>query len=98
MTAAGFGDMLGKITSLADWEISRSLAGEPYSEAGAKLVKDALWQCIDHRADIAMGTEAGIQILMEALIVSGLVMLALDHSRPPQEESITSRIGLRWKC
>ncbi len=82
MTAAGFGDMLGKITSLADWEISRRLAGEPYSEAGAKLVKDALWQCIDHRADIAMGTEAGIQILMEALIVSGLVMLALDHSRP----------------
>ena len=57
MTAAGFGDMLGKITSLADWEISRRLAGEPYSEAGAKLVKDALWQCIDHRADIAMGTE-----------------------------------------
>lgn len=82
MTAAGFGDMLGKITSLADWDISRRLAGEPYSAAGAALVKDALWQCIDNRNDIALGTEAGIRILMEALIVSGLVMLALDHSRP----------------
>ncbi|MBY8913220.1 sn-glycerol-1-phosphate dehydrogenase [Bacillus sp. YC2] len=82
MTAAGFGDMLGKITSLADWDISRRLAGEPYSAPGAALVKDALLQCIDNRNDIAMRTEAGIRILMEALIVSGLVMLALDHSRP----------------
>ncbi|MBT2574161.1 sn-glycerol-1-phosphate dehydrogenase [Bacillus sp. ISL-51] len=82
MTAAGFGDMLGKITSLADWDISRRLSGEPYSAAGAALVKDALLQCIDNRNDIAMRTEAGIRILMEALIVSGLIMLALDHSRP----------------
>ncbi|MBU8611851.1 MULTISPECIES: sn-glycerol-1-phosphate dehydrogenase [Bacillus] len=82
MVAAGFGDMLGKITSLADWEISRHLAGEPYSPAGAKIVQEALAACIEHTEDIAMKTETGIRVLMESLLVSGLVMLALDHSRP----------------
>ncbi|KUP41560.1 sn-glycerol-1-phosphate dehydrogenase [Bacillus halotolerans] len=82
MVAAGFGDMLGKMTSLADWNISHQLAGEPYSPTGAKLVQEALDACIEHAEDIAMKTETGIRVLMESLIVSGLVMLALDHSRP----------------
>ncbi|MGF7532318.1 sn-glycerol-1-phosphate dehydrogenase [Bacillus mexicanus] len=82
MVAAGFGDMLGKITSLADWEISRHLAGEPYSPTGAKIVQEALDACIEHIEDIAKKTETGIRVLMESLIVSGLVMLALNHSRP----------------
>ncbi|MCY8463913.1 sn-glycerol-1-phosphate dehydrogenase [Bacillus atrophaeus] len=82
MVAAGFGDMLGKITSLADWKISHQLADEPYSHTGARLVEESLNNCIANTKEIASKTESGIRILMEALIVSGLVMLALDHSRP----------------
>ncbi|MDN5386415.1 MULTISPECIES: sn-glycerol-1-phosphate dehydrogenase [Bacillus] len=82
MIAAGFGDMLGKETSLADWEISRLFAGEPYCPAASRLTREALDQCLDRKDDIAAKTCDGIKKLMESLILSGLVMLVLDHSRP----------------
>ncbi|WP_326924426.1 sn-glycerol-1-phosphate dehydrogenase [Bacillus haynesii] len=82
MVAAGFGDMLGKVTSLADWEISRLLAGEPYCPAASRLTREALDQCLVRIDDIAAKTRDGIKKLMESLILSGLVMLVLDHSRP----------------
>ncbi len=37
MTAAGFGDMLGKITSLADWEISAGLRVSRTQKPGRSL-------------------------------------------------------------
>ncbi|ATH92722.1 glycerol-1-phosphate dehydrogenase [Bacillus glycinifermentans] len=82
MIAAGFGDMLGKITSLADWEISRSLADEPYCPTASAITRKALDQCLSRIDDIAAKSREGIEKLMESLIVSGLVMLMLDHSRP----------------
>ena len=81
MIAAGFGDMLGKITSLADWEISR-LRDEPYCPTAAGITRKALDQCLSRIDDIAAKTCEGITSLMESLILSGLVMLMLDHSRP----------------
>lgn len=47
-----------------------------------RLFRRRFAACIEHTEDIAMKTETGIRVLMESLLVSGLVMLALDHSRP----------------
>lgn len=82
LAAAGFGDMLGKITSLADWRVSRWMADEPYCPTGAALTKEALENCLSHLEDIAARSEKGLTVLLESLIISGLVMLVLDHSRP----------------
>ncbi|RXZ01649.1 sn-glycerol-1-phosphate dehydrogenase [Fictibacillus sp. S7] len=82
LAAAGFGDMLGKITSLADWKISRWMANEPYCPTGADLAKEALENCLSHLEEIAARSEKGLTVLLESLIISGLVMLVLDHSRP----------------
>ncbi|MFP7494534.1 sn-glycerol-1-phosphate dehydrogenase [Terribacillus saccharophilus] len=82
LTAAGFGDILGKFTSLLDWEISAMVGGEPYNTLAAKMTRRSLDSCIDHIEDIAQGDQAGIKILMQALIESGLVMQVLDFSRP----------------
>lgn len=82
LAAAGFGDMLGKITSLADWKISRWMANEPYCPTGADLTKEALENCLSHLEEIAARSEKGLTVLLESLIISGLVMLVLDHSRP----------------
>ncbi|QHZ47994.1 sn-glycerol-1-phosphate dehydrogenase [Bacillus sp. NSP9.1] len=82
MIAAGFGDMLGKVTSLADWDISRLLADEPHCPAACAATKEALEQCLSSIDEIAAKTRAGIEKLMESLVISGLVMLVLDHSRP----------------
>ncbi|MCX6047068.1 MAG: sn-glycerol-1-phosphate dehydrogenase, partial [Chloroflexi bacterium] len=82
MIAAGFGDMLGKITSIADWRLGRLLWDEPYDETIAERTLQAAQRCIDQAAAIGAGTPAGIRILMEALIESGYCMLDFGSSRP----------------
>lgn len=82
MTAAGFGDILGKYTSLLDWKISGLIGNEPYNETAANLTKQALELCVNHVEKIQKADQEGIKILMEALLLSGLVMQLLNHSRP----------------
>ncbi|MGM7719988.1 sn-glycerol-1-phosphate dehydrogenase [Metabacillus sp. Hm71] len=82
MIAAGFGDMIGKYTSLADWKFSHLIAGEPYCPLSAKLTEEALENCVKHVEQISEVDEEGIKILIEALIQSGLAMLLVGHSSP----------------
>ncbi|MDV2685635.1 sn-glycerol-1-phosphate dehydrogenase [Alkalihalophilus lindianensis] len=82
MVAAGFGDMLGKYTSLADWRFGHLTGGEPYCEAAAKMTEEALEACIGHARLIAEKNEKGIIELMNALIMSGLAMSLFGHSHP----------------
>lgn len=82
MTAAGFGDMVGKYTSLFDWRFSHLMGGEPYNEELAAETAAALEDCIVSIDAISQGNEEGITILMNSLIQSGLVMLKLGMSHP----------------
>jgi glycerol-1-phosphate dehydrogenase [NAD(P)+] len=82
MAAAGFGDILGKYTSLLDWEISKLIGNEPYHEGAALLTLKALETCVEYVEEISNADEKGITILMNVLIESGLVMQILDYSRP----------------
>ncbi|MDL4839031.1 sn-glycerol-1-phosphate dehydrogenase [Aquibacillus rhizosphaerae] len=82
MTAAGFGDILGKYTSLLDWKISDWIGGEPYNQLAADMTRRSLESCVNNVDKIAAGDEAGMKILIQSLIESGLVMLVLDFSRP----------------
>jgi glycerol-1-phosphate dehydrogenase [NAD(P)+] len=82
MIAAGFGDMLGKYTSLADWQLGQVLFSESYCELAAEMTRRGLALCIDHVDDIAAGTELGMRKLMEGLTLSGISMLLVGNSRP----------------
>jgi glycerol-1-phosphate dehydrogenase [NAD(P)+] len=82
MIAAGFGDMLAKYTSLADWKFDHLLKAEPYCPLVARITKDALDSCFEKAEKIAQGDEEGIRILIEALIKSGLAMLIFGQSHP----------------
>ncbi|RUS43529.1 sn-glycerol-1-phosphate dehydrogenase [Cohnella sp. AR92] len=82
LVAAGFGDMLGKYTSLFDWSFGRAAAGEIYSEAVAEMTRGALQKCVDQVEEIAARTSKGIRILTEALVESGFAMLLLGQSHP----------------
>jgi glycerol-1-phosphate dehydrogenase [NAD(P)+] len=81
MAAAGFADMLGKVTSLTDWQISRIVAQEPYHAEAAERTSTALQSCIDALDSIRSGAQEGIKKLMVALVESGIVMLEVGHSR-----------------
>jgi glycerol-1-phosphate dehydrogenase [NAD(P)+] len=82
MVAAGFGDMLGKCTSLFDWTFGSLTADEPYSEIVAEMTTKALQQCVDHIDAIADRTPEGIRVLTQALIESGFAMLLFGQSHP----------------
>jgi glycerol-1-phosphate dehydrogenase [NAD(P)+] len=82
LIAAGFGDMLGKYTSLFDWVYGRETAGEPYDEETAAMTRSALAACVSHAEAISRGTEEGVRALMQALIESGLAMLRFGQSHP----------------
>jgi glycerol-1-phosphate dehydrogenase [NAD(P)+] len=82
MVAAGFGDMLAKYTSLSDWKFSHLLKGEPYCPLVAAITREALESCVENVEKIAAADEEGIQILIEALIKSGLAMLIFGQSHP----------------
>lgn len=82
MIAAGFGDMLAKFTSLADWVFSHCTADEPYCPIVAEITRASLERCVQNADRIAAGDAEGIRILMEALIESGLAMTVFGKSHP----------------
>ncbi|MBL8153494.1 MAG: sn-glycerol-1-phosphate dehydrogenase [Anaerolineae bacterium] len=82
LIGAGFGDMIGKITSLADWKMGSLLWDEPYDAAIAARSQAAIDSVIHNADSIGQRSEEGVRALMDALIESGLCMLDFGTSRP----------------
>jgi glycerol-1-phosphate dehydrogenase [NAD(P)+] len=82
LIAAGFGDMLAKLTSVADWELGHTLWDEEYDSQIAERMRVAAWSCAQQADAIAAGTEAGVRALMDGLIESGLCMLDFGQTLP----------------
>ena len=82
MIAAGFGDMLGKHTSVADWRLAHLLWDLPYDESIARRSIGAVEACEEHAEQIAAASADGVRGLMEALIESGYCMLDFGSSLP----------------
>ena len=82
LIASGFGDMVGKFTSLADWKLGHILWDEPYDEAIAQRARTAVENCVRYAHQIGRGSEGSIRTLMEGLIESGLCMLDFGSSQP----------------
>lgn len=82
LRAAGFGDIIGKTTSLADWRLGDLFWNEPYSAAIEQRVQRTIATCMDAVEDIAAGTEQGVRNLIDGLTETGLCMLEVGNSRP----------------
>lgn len=82
MICAGFGDILGKYTALSDWQLSRNINKEYYCDTCVEMVRSAIKKCIDNAQGIAARDSQSISYLMEALILSGVVMGMVGNSRP----------------
>lgn len=82
MLTAGFGDVVGKFTCLADWKLSALINGEYYCERVAELTKRSLERTIELREGIARGDREAIGELTKALILSGIAMTYVGNSRP----------------
>lgn len=82
MIQAGFGDMLGKLLSTADWKLAHVIWDERYDESIAHQCVEAAGSCVDLRREIGAMTEHGIHTLMSGLVQVGLGMLAVGNSSP----------------
>ena len=82
MLQAGFGDMLAKYVSIAEWRISHEITGEYYCERVAELVREALRQCVNNAAGLLNRNEEAVKAVFEGLVISGAAMSFAKVSRP----------------
>ncbi len=82
MLGAGVGDILAKYCCLTDWRISSYFTGERYGEAAADLMYQAVKACDESVPALVRGERAGVEKLMDALLISGYAMVLAGSSRP----------------
>ncbi|MDR2590306.1 MAG: iron-containing alcohol dehydrogenase [Oscillospiraceae bacterium] len=82
MIAAGLGDMLGKVTSLVDWQLSFIVTGEDKPEDIVDIMQCALEKIIIGAPKVPTRDPQVIQSITEGLILSGIAMSLYGDSRP----------------
>ena len=82
MNQAGFGDLVSKPYSNADWLLSHLVRGVEFSDEAATLL-DAPWNAmVDGAAGIGRGERDAIEILLETILISGFSMAIAGTSAP----------------
>lgn len=82
MLTAGFGDIIGKYTALADWRLSQIVNGEYYCEECAALMARAVEKCAENAEGLKARDEQAVQYVTEALVLAGVAMGMVGNSRP----------------
>lgn len=82
MTAAGFGDIVGKYTCLADWQLAHLLRNEEIHEGAYERMLQARDTCMDAYPGLVEGKGEAVDRLMRALLAAGQAMAMCGNSRP----------------
>lgn len=82
MFLSGFGDVIGKYMAKADWLLGSIINGEVVCPACIGIVTQAVEQCIENVDQIKRRSIEGTRALIEGLILSGLTILIIGHTRP----------------
>jgi glycerol-1-phosphate dehydrogenase [NAD(P)+] len=82
MTAAGFGDIVGKYTCLADWQLSNIINGEPIHKEAFAMMEQAREACLGAYEGLVRNESEAIETLTSALLKAGLSMALCGNSRP----------------
>jgi glycerol-1-phosphate dehydrogenase [NAD(P)+] len=82
MTAAGFGDIVGKYTCLADWQLSHIINDEPIHKEAFAMMEQAREACMDAYEGLVRNESEAVEKLTSALLKAGLSMAMCGNSRP----------------
>ena len=82
MTAAGFGDIIGKYTCLTDWKMANIVKNEPIHLEAFALMGKALLDCVAVFDELCLYKAEAIEKLIDALIKAGTSMAICGNSRP----------------
>ena len=82
LNQAGFGDLLSKPYSHADWLLSHLVRNVPYEERPARLLDEAYDALLGEAAAVGASTTAGIGLLTRTILLSGFTMAIAGTSAP----------------
>lgn len=82
MIQAGFGDVVGKITAIADWDLAVKENGDYRCDTCVKLVEKALEKCFAKASGLPQRDPESLGALLEALTMTGVAMALVNISRP----------------
>lgn len=82
LNRAGFGDLLSKPVSQADWILSSIVRGVPYSTRPNDILEELFRELLVQAPAIGRADLHGLQVLMEAILVSGFSMAVAGSSAP----------------
>ena len=82
MIIAGWSDIIGKYSALADWKISQIVNKEFYCDVTVQMVKKSIQTCMDNIEKIKQRDPQAIKNLMEGLVLTGIAMSFVGISRP----------------
>ncbi|MFH1512384.1 MAG: sn-glycerol-1-phosphate dehydrogenase [Bacillota bacterium] len=95
MVCSGVGDVLGKYIAKADWMIGSIINGETYCGVCGEIVTQAIEKLFAHVEAIRDRTGEGIRILTEALLLSGVTIMIVGHTRAVA--SVEHNIAHYWE-
>lgn len=79
---AGFGDVVGKITAIADWDLAVKANGDYRCDTCVELVQKALDRCFAKATGLKTRDGESLGALLEALTLTGVAMALVNISRP----------------
>lgn len=82
LNLAGFGDLLSKPYSNADWRLSHVVRGVPYDERSARLLDEAFEALLVQAREIGAREPDGIGTLTRTILLSGFAMAIAGTSAP----------------
>jgi glycerol-1-phosphate dehydrogenase [NAD(P)+] len=95
MVCSGVGDVLGKYIAKADWMLGSVINGETYCDLCGDIVTSAVEKLLDNVDEIRSRYEKGIRILIEALLLSGVTIMIVGHTRAVA--SVEHNIAHYWE-
>lgn len=82
LVSAGFADVVGKLTSLRDWELARVLFGEYWCRAVSDHVEGIASRLFAAAGALAERSHDSVRLLMEGLLEAGISVFHVGSSRP----------------
>jgi len=82
LLASGVGDLVAKVTSVADARLAARERGEEIPESSLRLAESAASIVIDNIHGISTWSERGLRLLAEAGLLAGMAVLIAGSTRP----------------
>lgn len=80
--ASGFADIISNLTAVEDWKLANKLINEPFSDSAAALSMLTAQKIIEETDIIKLGKPESSDIVIKALISSGIAISIAGNSRP----------------